>query len=86
MVEPTSENAVNSSEENDKKFHALMESYMHDEKNAALEKYPELRAVYKAQETYEIYFLKGATDEIGLVELKKKIGKKIIGELIYGNS
>lgn len=73
-----------SADAKDKRYRELLDSFLNDEKNAALAKYPELRAAYKAQEVYEIYFLKGATDEVGLVELKKKVAQKIIGELIYG--
>ena len=68
----------------DKRYRELLDSFLNDEKNEALGKHPELRAAYKAQEIYEIYFLKGATDEVGLVELKKKVAQKIIGELVYG--
>lgn len=76
--------AAGSDAAKDKKYHELLESFLNDEKNAALAKHPELRAAYKAQEVYEIYFLKGATDEVGLIELKKKIAQKIVGELVYG--
>ena len=85
MVPPTPEQpAEDSAEAKDKKYNELLESFLNDEKNAALAKHPELRAAYKAQEVYEIYFLKGAKDEVGLVELKKKIAQKILGELVYG--
>lgn len=75
---------MSTKEDQDEKYQVLLDSFLNDEKNVALEKHPELRAAYKAQETYEIFFLKGARDDVGLVELKKKIGKKIIGELVYG--
>lgn len=76
--------AAGSDAAKDQKYNELLASFLNDEKNAALAKHPELRAAYKAQEVYEIYFLKGATDEVGLVELKKKIAQKIVGELVYG--
>ncbi|WP_461482158.1 hypothetical protein [Porticoccus sp.] len=85
MTQPTPEqNAVAATADKEQQYQALMDSFLNDEKNAAVEKYPELLAAYKVQEHYEIFFLKGARDEVGLVELKKKIGKKIIGELVYG--
>jgi len=85
MVQPTPEQSKEAfAEAKAKKYAELLDSFLNDEKNVALEKHPELRAAYKAQENYEIFFLKGARDEVGLVEIKKKIGKKIIGELVEG--
>lgn len=87
MTQPTPEqSAVGSTEDKQQKYQELLDSFLNDQKNAALEKYPELRPAYKAQEVYEIYFLKGARDEVGLIELKKKVAERIIGDLVYGKN
>ena len=87
MVQPTpGQSAEDSAAAKDKKYAELIDCFLNDEKNEALKKHPELRAAYKAQETYEIFFLKGARDEVGLIAIKKKIARKVIGELVYGKS
>lgn len=65
------------------KYDELLGSLLNDKKNIAIKKYPELIPAYKALEVYENYFLAGGDwDEIGAIEFKKKMAKKIISDLV----
>lgn len=80
--EPGAENTANSGSVG-ARYDELLDSLLNDPKNAAIEKYPELRSAYKSLEIYEHYFLAGGDwDEVGAVEFKKKMAEKIIKELV----
>ncbi|MEH6467674.1 MAG: hypothetical protein V7722_08585 [Porticoccus sp.] len=69
-----------------KKYFELLDSLLHDQKNIAIKKHPELISAYKALEVYEIYFLAGGDwDEVGAIEFKKKMAKTIISKLVKEN-
>ena len=92
MVQPKKEHGVESAAEEGSalnakaqinKYDELLGSLLNDKKNMAIKKHPELIPAYKALEVYEHYFLAGGDwDEIGAVEFKKKMAKKIISDLV----
>lgn len=70
-------------ETQNKKYDELLDSLLNDKKNIAIKKHPELISAYIALEVYEHYFLAGGDwDEIGAIEFKKKMAKKIISDFV----
>lgn len=65
------------------RYNELLHCLLHEKKNTAIQKHPELASAYKAMEVYEVYFLAGGDwDKVGAIEFKKKMAEKIVNELI----